>query len=98
MSARSSLRSKELAFRSEVLDKTSALATAAFGLVAALAWNNAIQSFFKRYYPAPDDPNAIVPLVAYALVITILAVLVIIWIGRVAGRLKAQAEEEKAQA
>lgn len=89
-----SLRAKELAFRSEVLDKTSALATAAFGLVAALAWNNAIQATFKRYYPAPDDPSAIVPLVLYALAITLIAVLVILWIGRLAGRLKAQAEEE----
>jgi membrane protein YdbS with pleckstrin-like domain len=97
MSPTTSLRARELAFRREVLDKTSALATAAFGLVAALAWNNAIQALFKRYYPAPDDPSAIVPLVAYALAITLVAVLVIIWIGRLAGRLKAQAEDEKAR-
>ena len=79
------------AFQAEVVDKMSALATAAFGLVAALAWNNAIQSFFKRYYPTPDDPNALGALTAYATVITVFAVLVIIAIGRLAGRLKKEA-------
>lgn len=88
------LAKNTLAFQREVVDKMSALATAAFGLVAALAWNNAIQSFFKRYYAAPDDPDALGALAAYAAVVTILAVVVIILIGRLAGRLKAQAEAE----
>lgn len=96
---RKTWRKHDLAFRREVTDKMSALATAAFGLVAALAWNNAIQSAFKRYYPAPDDPNAIVPLVGYALFITIVAVGVILLIGRAAGRLKEQQQaQERAEA
>lgn len=90
--SRDEARREAAAFRKEVLDKMSALATAAFGLVAALAWNNAIQAVFKRYYPAPDDPAAIAPLVGYAALVTLVAVLIIIWIGRVAGRLK---KEEK---
>ena len=32
-------------------------AIVATSLVAALAWNNAIQAVFKRFYPAPDDPK-----------------------------------------
>lgn len=79
------------ALQIEVIDKMSALATAAFGLVAALAWNNAIQAVFKRYYPAPDDPNALLPLVGYAAAVTLLGVLVIVWIGRAAGRVKSVA-------
>jgi len=35
----------------EVLDKMSALITAAFGLVAALAWNDAIKSLFAEGGP-----------------------------------------------
>lgn len=80
------------ALSAEVVDKMSSLATAAFGLVAALAWNNAIQAVFKRYYPTPDDPNALLPLVGYACVVTVVSVLIILWIGRVAGGLKATAE------
>lgn len=86
------LRRRSAAFKREVVDKMSALATAAFGLVAALAWNNAIQSVFKRYFPAPDDPGALLPLVLYAMLVTLVGVLLILWIGRVAGRLK-EAEE-----
>jgi membrane protein YdbS with pleckstrin-like domain len=84
-------RSKAAEFRAEVLDKMSSLATAAFGLVAALAWNNAIQALFKRYYPAPDDPSALWPLVGYALLVTLVAVLIILAIGRAAARLKGRA-------
>ena len=94
--AQEKMQASTFAFKRELVDKMSALATAAFGLVAALAWNNAIQSAFKRWYPAPDDPNALVPLIGYATLVTLVAVLVIIWIGRVAGRLKAQQESAEA--
>jgi uncharacterized protein DUF5654 len=36
---------------SEVLDKLVELITAAFGLVAALAWNTAIQELFNGVFP-----------------------------------------------
>ena len=36
---------------SEVLDKLVELVTAAFGLVAALAWNTAIQALFTLIFP-----------------------------------------------
>jgi hypothetical protein len=36
---------------SEVLDKLVELVTAAFGLVAALAWNTAIQELFTLIFP-----------------------------------------------
>lgn len=81
------LRAKALVLRREVVEKMSSLATAAFGLVAALAWNNAIQAVFARFYK-PGDSNAIWPLLAYAAVVTIVAVVVILVIGRMAGKLK----------
>jgi len=34
--------------KQEILDKIAALITAAFGLVAALAWNDAIKLLFKE--------------------------------------------------
>jgi hypothetical protein len=99
------IKTKSLAFQREVVDKMSALATAAFGLVAALAWNNAIQAVFARYYPAPVPEGAtppvlapIGPLMAYAAIITLIAVAVILLIGRLAGRLKAEADEQAAKA
>lgn len=90
---RAEFRRKGAAFRAEVVDKMSSLATAAFGLVAALAWNGAIQELFKRVYPVPGD--AVWALLAYAVVVTLVAVLVILLIGRLAGRLKAEAAKGK---
>jgi hypothetical protein len=43
------------AVSSEVLDKLVELVTAAFGLVAALAWNTAIQELFTLVFPAAGD-------------------------------------------
>jgi hypothetical protein len=66
----------------EVIDKISDLMTAAFGLVAALAWNEAIQSLFK--VGGPFESLAAYGPWAYAIFVTIIAVVMIIWIGRIA--------------
>lgn len=80
-----------MSLKSEVIDKISALLTAAFGLVAALAWNGAIQALFKEVFGNPDE---LVAMVVYAVVVTIIAVLITIWIARMAA--KAKDEETKA--
>lgn len=41
---------KKVKVRIELVEKMSALITAAFGLVAALAWNSAIQNVFKQVF------------------------------------------------
>ena len=41
---------KEMPLTSEVLDKFSELITTALGLVAALAWNTAIQNLFDSVF------------------------------------------------
>ncbi|MFL6524343.1 MAG: DUF5654 family protein [Nitrososphaera sp.] len=63
------------------MEKISALITAAFGLVAALAWNTAIQEIFRIIF---GDQSGIGAMIAYAVIVTIIAVVVTIWIGRVA--------------
>lgn len=70
----------------------AALLTAAFGLVAALAWNGAIQAVFAEVF---GDPNELVPMIIYAVLITIIAVIVIIWIARVAEKGKGKEAGEK---
>jgi len=66
--------------------------TAALGLVAALAWNGAIRAIFKEIF---GDPDTIPAMLVYAVTVTIVAVIAIIWIGRVAERVKK--EEKKAE-
>ena len=65
----------------EVIEKIAALITAAFGLIAALAWNEAIQEIFRLVF---GEQSGIWAMLFYAVVVTIIAVVVTIWIGRVA--------------
>ena len=71
--------------KSEVVEKLAALITAAFGLVAALAWNGAIKAIFAKVF---GDAEGLNQMIIYAVVVTIIAVLVTIWIGRVAEKRK----------
>lgn len=70
----------------EVIEKFAALITAAFGLVAALAWNDAIKSLFAEggalYFMAEFGPWV------YAVLVTILAVVATLWIGKVSEKSK----------
>ncbi|MCL7410326.1 MAG: DUF5654 family protein [Methanosarcinaceae archaeon] len=69
----------------DVIEKIAALMTAAFGLVAALAWNGAILAIFKQVF---GDATSVPAMVTYAVVVTIIAVIVTIWIGKAAAKAK----------
>lgn len=64
----------------EILEQVASLATAGFGLVAALAWNEAIKALFATFFPQPG--GNVIALVIYALFITILVVFVTTRLGR----------------
>lgn len=80
----------------DIIEKIAALITAAFGLVAALAWNSAIQEIFTTIF---GEQSSIPAMLGYAVFVTILAVLFTVWIGFVAGKAKvaAEAATEKAK-
>ena len=71
--------------RNEVIEKLAALVTVAFGLVAALAWNSAIQAIFARFFGTAQTMFANI---IYAVLVTVIAVIATIWIGRVAEKVK----------
>jgi hypothetical protein len=75
----------------EVMDKLAALVTAAFGLVAALAWNGAIRAIFTEIFGEADN---IAALVTYAVIVTLIAVLATIWIARAVKKAKGNGDEE----
>jgi len=72
--------------RDQVVEKLASFITAAFGLVAALAWNQAIQGLFAE--GGPLYFLAIGGVWGYAIAVTVIAVIVTIWIGRVSERTK----------
>jgi len=69
----------------DILDKMSSLITAAFGLVAALAWNDAIKLIFKTIF---GEADAIGPMLIYAILVTIAAVVLTLTVARTASRAK----------
>ncbi len=74
----------------EVLKTIITLLTTAFGLVAALAWNTAIEKLIAHFFTAG---NALVGLFTYAIIVTIIAVVVTIFLGRLAGKMGVELEE-----
>ena len=67
--------------------ETLKLITAAFGLVAALAWNDTIKAIFKEIFGKPD---AIEPMLIYAVTVTVIAVILIVIVSRSIAKAKAE--------
>jgi len=59
-----------------------ALASASLGLVAALAWNEAIKATLALLGLGDD----LVGLYSYAILATVLAIVVLVWLGKLAAR------------
>lgn len=69
----------------EILEQLSSLITAGFGLVAALAWNDAIKELISVILP---QPSMLWGKIIYALIITALVVMVTINLGKIVNHLK----------
>lgn len=68
--------------KSEIIDKFTVLITSAFGLVAALSWNDAIKGFMQQLGLEHYGPWA------YAIIVTLLAVIITLILGWLAQRAK----------
>ena len=65
----------------EVKQKTLGFIITAFGLVAGLAWNEAIQSLIKNIFPL--DENSVIAKFIYAALMTVLLVIITIFLARI---------------
>ena len=64
-----------------------ALASASLGLVAALAWNDAIKATLTLLGLGDN----LAGLYAYAIIATVLAIVILIWLAKLAGRVGGEA-------
>lgn len=71
----------------EVLKSLITLVTAAFGFVAAFAWNETIKTMFLQYY---GEAGGFGSKFAYAILVSAIAVVVTVWLGRISGRMKTE--------
>jgi hypothetical protein len=68
-----------------------ALASASLGLVAALAWNEAIKATLAKLGLGDD----LAGLYTYAILATVIAIVVLSWLGKIAGRIGGDAAFER---
>ncbi|AXV38448.1 MAG: hypothetical protein CIT01_09655 [Methanobacterium sp. BRmetb2] len=74
------------------LETFAGLITAAFGLIAALAWNEAIKAIILEFFKAG---NAITGLFIYAIIVTIIAVLATLIIARALSKVGAEVPKQE---
>jgi hypothetical protein len=68
----------------EVRQKTAGYIAAGFGVVAGLAWNDAIKSLIEAIFPATED--TVLAKLLYAAAITTIVVVVSIYVVRFIGK------------
>ncbi len=76
----------------QLLEKTVTLIASGMGLVAALAWNDAIKKLFVRIF-GPQSSGDMMAMFIYAAVITTVVVLVTVRLTKIVERLKRKSGE-----
>lgn len=84
------MKSKD--FKIKVVETFAALITSAFGLVAALAWNETIKAGVAMVF---DSGNDIWGLLIYAVLVTFLAIIMTLFIAWQADKLKGPCDCDK---
>ncbi|HYK07984.1 MAG TPA: DUF5654 family protein [Candidatus Eisenbacteria bacterium] len=89
MAENSKTPAKKKALQVEIVTQMLSLATSGFGLVAALAWNSVIQevvnNYVKKFLPGN---SGLLSLLIYAVVVTVLAVIVTMNLSKVKDKLE----------
>lgn len=82
-----STKTNKVKVHKEVMSEILKLSTSAFGLVAALAWNELIKEVVNMYIkPLVGGASGIISLSIYAVIVTTLAVLITISLSKLANK------------
>ena len=80
-------------FHIEFVKQLLTLSTAGFGLAAALAWNSLIQNILNTYLKPKLGEGLFISGLIYALLVTLLAVLITLQLSKILRRLEKDKEE-----
>jgi hypothetical protein len=75
----------------QVIKTVATLITTAFALVAGLAWNEAIKAVITQFLKSGDE---VIGLLIYAIIVTIIAVVTTLFIGRTLAKAGIENEEK----
>ena len=76
---------QDIKLRTEIRERTLGYMLAAFGFVAGLAWNDAIQALIGYLFPLPK--NTLPAKFLYAVIISFVAVIISVYMSRLFHRL-----------
>ncbi|MDQ1283905.1 MAG: hypothetical protein QG620_253 [Patescibacteria group bacterium] len=93
MAIKSKIKSEVASVRHEIRNKVAGYIVAAFGLVAGLAWNDAIKSFIDYFFPA--EQNGLKAKFSYAILITFIVVMVSVYVVKFLKEEEKEEEKEK---
>lgn len=77
----SRLREKGMEFENEIRNKILGYVVASFGLVAGLAWNEAIKAFIEAFFPVQKD--TLYAKFIYAFLVTIALVFISLYLTKI---------------
>lgn len=77
----STIKDKGLELEREVREKTLGYILTSFGLVAGLAWNEAIKAFIDRFFSEPGD--GLKAKFLYAILMTVVVVAISLYLSRI---------------
>ena len=77
----------------EILEQLGKLVTSGLGLVAALAWNNAILELFKKIFG--PDKSSLFAMFSYSIIFTVIFVYFSIRIGQAVEKVKGTVDNNK---
>jgi hypothetical protein len=86
----SAKKAKQKAFHEELIGQFSTLVTSGFGVVVALAWNDAIQNFVKEYVEPRIPGSGLISQFLYAILITILIVFITFYLSRLSAHFQSK--------
>ncbi|MBI2599616.1 hypothetical protein HYW43_01710 [Candidatus Daviesbacteria bacterium] len=79
-------KSRDFSFHKELIQQLVTLSTSAFGLAAALAWNDTIQQTVKEFIEPRIPGLGVLSRFIYAIIVTTLGVVITFQLSRLASR------------
>ena len=86
------IKDRSTEFEREVRERTFGYIVASFGLVAGLAWNEAIKAFIEKFFPMQND--TLKAKFIYAVAITVVLVFVSLYLAKLFKKEKTEESKE----
>lgn len=83
---------EQKALSEELIEKFTQLITSGFGLVAALAWNDAIQAVFTRFF---KEGEGVLAKTSYAAIVTLITIVIVYQLSQISNKIKTGITKKK---